>query len=65
MLIERLVIHENRRVALFVPKAARIPVWEATLKQYLPDIFEGVRRRNLLAKELLDLRDTLVHQMVV
>jgi translocation and assembly module TamA len=26
---------------------------------------EIVRRRNLLAKELLDLRDTLVHQMVV
>jgi hypothetical protein len=24
-----------------------------------------VRRRNLLAKELLDLRDTLVHQWVV
>ena len=41
MLIERLVVHENRRVALFVPKAAREPVWEATLKQYLPDIFEG------------------------
>jgi len=24
-----------------------------------------VRRRNLLAKELLDLRDTLVHQLVM
>jgi len=38
MIIERLVVHERKRVALFVPKAARGPVWEAKLRQYLPNI---------------------------
>ncbi|HLG16054.1 MAG TPA: helicase-related protein [Blastocatellia bacterium] len=36
MLIERLVMHERKRVALFVPKAARYPVWEAKLRRHLP-----------------------------
>ena len=39
MLIERLIKHDRKRVALFVPKAAREPVWEFTLKQYLPELF--------------------------
>jgi hypothetical protein len=39
MLIERLVLHDRLNVALFVPKAAREPVWVTTLKQYLPHIF--------------------------
>src|SRR6266446_4892124 len=38
MLIERLVMHERKRVALFVPKATRKPVWESALRQYLPHI---------------------------
>lgn len=38
MVIERLVEHERKRVALFVPKAARKPVWEKTLRRYLPQI---------------------------
>ncbi|MCZ6625217.1 MAG: phospholipase D-like domain-containing protein, partial [Deltaproteobacteria bacterium] len=38
MLIERLVERDRQRVALFVPKAARGPVWEAKLRQYLPNI---------------------------
>ncbi len=38
MLIERLVMFERKRVALFVPKAARKPVWEKELKRYLPDL---------------------------
>ncbi len=41
MLIERLVKHENKRVALFVPKAARAPVWESKLKKYLPELLHG------------------------
>jgi superfamily II DNA or RNA helicase len=41
MLIERLVIKENKRVALFVPKAGREAVWEATLLQRLPELFGG------------------------
>lgn len=39
MLIERLVLHDRLNVALFVPKAAREPVWVTTLKQYLPHVF--------------------------
>ena len=38
MLLERLVEKDRQRVALFVPKAARGPVWEAKLRQYLPQI---------------------------
>jgi SNF2 family DNA or RNA helicase len=39
MLIERLVMHDRLNVALFVPKSARVPVWEQKLKKYLPHIF--------------------------
>ncbi|MCE9544002.1 MAG: DEAD/DEAH box helicase family protein [Planctomycetia bacterium] len=39
MLIERLVVHDRKNVALFVPYSARTPVWEATLKKYLPHVF--------------------------
>ena len=38
MLIERLVLHENKRVALFAPKAAREGVWEPHLHRWLPHI---------------------------
>ncbi len=38
MLIERLTMYDRKRVALFVPKAARKPVWEAALRKYLPDL---------------------------
>jgi len=38
MLIERLVMHDRKRVALFVPKAAREPVWEKELRNHLPDL---------------------------
>lgn len=38
MLIERLIEHDRKRVALFVPKAARKPVWESVLKKYLSNI---------------------------
>ncbi|MBI5408746.1 MAG: DEAD/DEAH box helicase family protein [Nitrospirae bacterium] len=42
MVIERLVEHDNKRVILLVPKAARKPVWESALKKYLPHISKGV-----------------------
>src|SRR5437763_9718722 len=42
MVIERLVMHEGKRVALFVPKTARFDVWERALKEYLPHV-GGVR----------------------
>ena len=44
MLIERLVMHDRKNVVLFVPKAAREPVWESTLKRYLPHIFGAYSR---------------------
>lgn len=36
MLIDRLINHDRKRVALFVPKAARVPVWERELRRRLP-----------------------------
>ena len=41
MLIERLVMHENKRVVLFVPKAAREAVWESRIRKYIPEILGG------------------------
>ena len=38
MLIERLVLHENKRVVLFAPKAVRDAVWEKELRKYLGHI---------------------------
>lgn len=38
MVIERLVMYERKRVALFVPKGARVPVWERHLRRYAPHI---------------------------
>jgi superfamily II DNA or RNA helicase len=38
MLIEWLVRYERKRVALFVPRAGRDPVWEAALSRELPDL---------------------------
>ena len=38
MLIERLILHEGKRVVLFAPKAAREGVWEPHLRQWLPHI---------------------------
>lgn len=35
MLIERLVMHDRKRVALFVPKATREDVWGRDLRRYL------------------------------
>ena len=35
MLIERLVMYDRKRVALFVPKAARDDVWQRDLRRYL------------------------------
>lgn len=37
MVIERLLF-ERKRVALFVPKSARVDVWEAKLRRFLPEV---------------------------
>lgn len=38
MAIERLVMHEGKRVALFVPKTALADVWLRALREYLPHV---------------------------
>jgi superfamily II DNA or RNA helicase len=38
MLLEYLIEHKRKRVALFVPKAARKPVWEQVLRDYAPHL---------------------------
>lgn len=38
MLIERLVLHEGKRVVLFAPKPAKDGVWEPHLRKWLPHI---------------------------
>ncbi|MBI3461757.1 MAG: hypothetical protein HY000_01670 [Planctomycetes bacterium] len=38
MLIERLIVHERKRVVLIVPKSGRDPVWEPAIHHYLPHI---------------------------
>ena len=38
MLIERLILHEGKRVALFAPKATTEGVWEPHLRRWLPHI---------------------------
>ena len=41
MLIERLILHEGKRVVLFAPKAAKEGVWEPHLRELLPHIGGG------------------------
>jgi len=55
MLIERLIEHERRRVALIVPKAARKPVWESKLKRHLPAVGAGGAYSNLAIYNHTDL----------
>ena len=38
MLIERLIVHENKRVVLFAPKATKEAVWAPLLRKWLPHI---------------------------
>lgn len=38
MLIERLVLHEGKRVVLFAPKAAKDAVWDPHIREFLPHV---------------------------
>lgn len=49
MLIERFVRHEQKNVALFVPKSAKEPVWERELAKRLPDVFKGFSRLKIFS----------------
>ena len=41
MLLERLVVHERKRVVLLVPKSGREAVWEENIRIYLPDLLNN------------------------
>lgn len=41
MLLERLIMCDKKRVVLIVPKSGRVPVWEAHIKRYLPNLLNG------------------------
>ena len=62
MLIERFVRHENKNVALFVPKAAKEPVWEKELGNRLPDVFKGYSRLKIFSHTDLG-RDKLAEEL--
>lgn len=55
MLIERLVLHEGKRVVLFAPKAAKEGVWEPHLRDWLPHIGGGSDFSNLAVFSHTDL----------
>jgi superfamily II DNA or RNA helicase len=39
MLIDRLINRDRKKVALIVPKAARVPVWEKELRKRMPGVY--------------------------
>lgn len=41
MLLERLVVHDRKRVVLLVPKSGRTAVWEENIKVWLPDLLNN------------------------
>ena len=41
MLLERLVVHERKRVVLLVPKSGREAVWEENIGIFLPDLLNN------------------------
>jgi hypothetical protein len=55
MLIERLILHEGKRVVLFAPKAAKEAVWEPHLRDWLPHIGGGGEFSNLAVFSHTDL----------
>jgi len=55
MLIERLILHEGKRVVLFAPKAVKESVWEPDLRKWLPHIGGGADFSNLAVFSHTDL----------
>ena len=68
MLIERFVKKERKNVVLIVPAAARISVWETTIKKYIPEILEGfypfkiINHTDLLLEKNANLMDQIAQQ---
>lgn len=71
MLIERFVKKERKNVVLIVPAAARISVWETTIKKYIPEILEGfypfkiINHTDLLLDKNKNLMDQITQQAEV
>lgn len=65
MLIERFVKKERRNVVLIVPAAARISVWETTIKKFIPEIldsfypFKIINHTDLLLEKNANLMDQI------
>jgi hypothetical protein len=55
MLIERLILHDGKRVVLFAPKATKEAVWEPHLREWLPHIGGGADFSNLAVFSHTDL----------
>lgn len=62
MLIERFAVHEKKNVALFVPKAAKGPVWERELNKRLPDVSKGYSRLKIFSHTDL-MRDAVEEEL--
>ena len=68
MVIERFVMKERKNVVLIVPAAARISVWETTIKQYMPEILDGfypfkiINHTDLLLDKNQNLMDQIANQ---
>ena len=71
MVIERYVMKERKNVVLIVPAAARVSVWETTIKQYIPEILEGfypfkiINHTDLLLEKNANLMDQIANQAEV
>ncbi len=71
MVIERYVMKERKNVVLIVPAAARISVWETTIKRYIPEILEGfypfkiINHTDLLLEKNHNLMDQIANQAEV
>lgn len=65
MLIERFVKKERRNVVLIVPAAARISVWETTIKKFIPEVldsfypFKIINHTDLLLEKNANLMDQI------
>ncbi len=55
MVLERLAVHEGKKVALIVPKSGRESVWEANLRKHLPGLAKGGPWNHLLILNHTDL----------
>ena len=65
MLIERYVKKERKNVVLIVPAAARVSVWETTIKKYIPEILDGFYSFKIINHTdlLLEKNENLMNQI--